>query len=733
MKLSFEFKNCFGIHSFSHEFTFCNNQNSVLIYAPNGTMKTSFAKTMSVVAKDGAKTKIMDQLHPERDGVAKILVDTSPINPRNIFVIDAEDETYDSSSYCSTFLASKELKEKYDAVYNELGTEQNNYIKKIKAASQSTDCEREIVRTFRNDEKDSFLDCLLRIEDLIHEGYQFYDFRYNDIFDKAGKVKQFLDKHQVDLNDYLERYTQLLSQSVLFHKEGKYSFGTFQASELHKSVCDGAFFGVKHKLVLSDGTEIKDADTFLNKLEKEKMDLLADINLREKFEKITKAIDANQDLRLMKKVIEANPLLVAELAEYEELRRKFWMGQICSAEVLQETKALLTLYKKKLVELTQIASDAKKENETWRNILRVYNSRFHVPFEIQLVNAEDVILKSEVPNLQFIYVNNDEKIIQDKDYLIKNILSKGERRALYILQMLFEIEGRRGNPTDQLLIFDDIADSFDYQNKYAIIEYLKDLQNDSSAHFKCIFLTHNFDFYRIVSSRLCIKNNAFYASRNSSGDVVLSEGVYRYKNPFEDIQANIDKDICYICMVPFVRNIVEYHKGNKSTEYEILTSCLHVKSCTKSIVDTQISDILINYMGGYDWKYSNKNISIFDMILRTAKSVLKMSEIDAMKIPAKVTLAIAIRLIAEDYMIKQLVANGITQEELDAIKKDQERILLQKCKEHHLSLDYEFLESVNVMTPENIHLNSFMYEPLVDMSVDALVDLFNKSLTFLYE
>ena len=35
------------------------------------------------------------------------------------------------------------------------------------------------------------------------------------------------------------------------------------------------------------------------------------------------------------------------------------------------------------------------------------------------------------------------------------------------------------------------------------------------------------------------------------------------------------------------------------------------------------------------------------------------------------------------------------------------------------------MERVNLMTPENIHLNSFMYEPILDMSADHLVNLYN--------
>ena len=36
------------------------------------------------------------------------------------------------------------------------------------------------------------------------------------------------------------------------------------------------------------------------------------------------------------------------------------------------------------------------------------------------------------------------------------------------------------------------------------------------------------------------------------------------------------------------------------------------------------------------------------------------------------------------------------------------------------------LDSVVLMTPENIHVNSFMYEPIIDMSDVALRDLYSK-------
>lgn len=39
------------------------------------------------------------------------------------------------------------------------------------------------------------------------------------------------------------------------------------------------------------------------------------------------------------------------------------------------------------------------------------------------------------------------------------------------------------------------------------------------------------------------------------------------------------------------------------------------------------------------------------------------------------------------------------------------------------------LARVSLMTPEHIHMNSFMYEPLVDMTIDSLLALYKDVMT----
>ncbi len=51
-KLKVNFQHCYGIKSLKQEFEFKNNSKAFSIYAQNGVMKTSFAKTFDDYSKD---------------------------------------------------------------------------------------------------------------------------------------------------------------------------------------------------------------------------------------------------------------------------------------------------------------------------------------------------------------------------------------------------------------------------------------------------------------------------------------------------------------------------------------------------------------------------------------------------------------------------------------------------------------------------------------------------------
>ena len=93
-----------------------------------------------------------------------------------------------------------------------------------------------------------------------------------------------------------------------------------------------------------------------------------------------------------------------------------------------------------------------------------------------------------------------------------------------------------------------------------------------------------------------------------------------------------------------------------------------------------------------------------------------------MNLENKIVLAIAIRLLAERYMISKIA----DPEFVSRLEANQARGLVDEFKtrfprEQEATATFE---RVSLMTPENIHVNSFMYEPIIDMSDDHLRGLF---------
>ncbi len=93
----------------------------------------------------------------------------------------------------------------------------------------------------------------------------------------------------------------------------------------------------------------------------------------------------------------------------------------------------------------------------------------------------------------------------------------------------------------------------------------------------------------------------------------------------------------------------------------------------------------------------------------------------------KIVLSIAIRLFAEKYMVEKINDQAF----LDSISSNQTPKLLQRYSElfNNDEKQIKIINRVILMTPENLHLNSFMYEPILDMSDEHLKALYSDVLT----
>lgn len=728
MVLHIEMTNCFGIKQLMQDFDY-NGKFTHLIYAPNGTMKTSFAKTMRFISKQ-SKTKPCDLLYPEdaaHDGTYSITIDGAPIDSKRLFVANG-DEDIDSSKAFANFLASTDLKSRYDEIYSHLTEKKNALMSKLNTVSRSSDCESELLSTFRISSEDTIFTVLEKLATEVVDNMPSFDFKYNDVFDKKEKVKVFVSNNRDKLQTYFNQFNQLINTSAIFRTHNGHTFGTYQATQLEKSLSDGGFFGVEHQIFLhGQAAPITSSDQFSTVIKNERERILNDRDLRNIFEEITAVIEKNAELRDLKVILDSHPDWIVELLDYEEFRKKVWKGHLSKPELRALLNDYNNVYQAHKADLIAVLQESNNEQSRWKEIIDIYNDRFDVPFKIEIENQRDVILKQEAANLKFLYkdgLGND--IEQNKANLLNNILSRGEKRAFFILQLLFELEARKEAAFSSLIVLDDISDSFDYQNKYAIIEYIKDLSEKQPGKFFILVLTHNFDFYRTLASRLNLfQQNLWMVNRKSDGVVELNDGQYKGNVFVNAFVGHDDDDKIFISMIPYVRNLIEYTSGEGCLEYGKLTECLHQKTNTHAITISDIVGIMARYTQGNGMLRPASTDKVYDLIISTADSIASEANPDPVIIQNKIVLSIACRHLAEKYMHDRLIASGKTEDNL-LCSGNQTGKWTQLYK-NTLPNDSKrrVIERVNMMTPELIHLNSFMYEPLIDLSLNHLISLYN--------
>lgn len=722
-QLSVNLKNCYGIKKLNCHFNF-KKKKGCLIYASNGTMKTSFANTFLDISENRGPEINIHKLTPSLNIKKKETETGSSLNiePEEIFVIQSySDEIYEKSlkfDNISFLLVKEDLKKEYDDIYKDIETNKKNLFNKIKNYGLNA---RKIEEIFLNDFEDpesNLLELLLSFESQIDGNIilPIDEIKYKDLFN--DKALNFLEREDiVDLiQKYANKYSELIDKSEIFEKN---VFTHNNASTVSKQLKDNGFFDAEHKIQLKNSSEFITSQKALNdiiQIEKEK--ILSESELNEWFEDIDNQLNKNGELRKLRETLESKKELIPELNNIPEFKRKILIS-ILNSEY-EAYFELLNIYKSSKKKIEEIIHTAKTEKAEWEEVVELFNKRFIVPFKLEVSNQEDVILKDEVPVVKFKYKDESHGDVYLENEDLLNVLSNGEKRALYLLNIIYEIQIKRKKEQPTLIIADDIVDSFDYQNKYAIVEYLNDILKEDI--FKIIILTHNFDFYRTIGSRLDIRGNSFMAVKDK-GKISIIKGSKYHENIFKLWKNELEKETIdqrvLIATIPFVRNLVEYI-GSDEDHFDSLTSLLHIKEDTKSFKLTDLNKIY-KEVWNLDFKIEIDS-DVFNLIINEAENIVSDSS-NNLKLENKIALSIAIRLLAEEVMIDKIT----DKEKISAIEGNQTRELFNEYKnEFETDFLLESLEQVNLMTPENIHLNSFMYEPILDMSDNHLRDLYNE-------
>ena len=466
-EMSIVLEHCYGIKELVHTFSF--KWRTYSVYAPNGFMKTSLSKTFSDLCKD---KESKDLVFLERLCKREIKDENSvSLNGKNILVIEPYNQDFRSDK-TSLLLVNQVIKKQYDDALLKIDKKKEALFKELKILSgltgRSATLESELLKVF---EQNSIFNLFEIIEERIQNNSdaRLSLLKYTELFNE--KTISFLDSGQINsqLSEYIGKYNELVEKSSILSK----SFNHYHAKIVSKNLSNNGFFSANHSINLFDGKdkeEITSAKQLEDKIEEEKGKILLDEELSKKFDAIDKKL-TNEELRKFRDYLFENQDIVAELLQYKKLQQDIWIAYLnTKQDVLAE---LLQEYNSGKIIIKQAIDAAKREKTEWEEVVKLFNDRFSVPFTLEVSNQEDVILKGSSPQISFSFSDDRESVNIERTSLLK-ILSQGEKRALYILNILFELNARKKKSDFTLILVDDIADSFDYKNKYAIVEYLKD-------------------------------------------------------------------------------------------------------------------------------------------------------------------------------------------------------------------------------------------------------------------
>jgi len=715
-KLKVSLENCYGIHSLEHEFDFDSSgqkAKAYAIYAPNGLMKTSFSRTFEALAKGD----VPKEERYNRTSKHIVESDGDAISKEKIYVLKSEIDISSDSPAITNILVNPHQKARYDELLVDLEKMKTKFIGSLQKTSKvrKVDVEQALLKDW--DETD-FPTCIERIKTITIDD-DLSPFEHATIFDpKAIEVlrsQEFISR----ANEFNSRYQELFNQAGTIYLKGV--FNPAKAETSFTTLDKQGFFAGGHRVHLRGELDSVDKVT----LDKKLQTMHSKIDSDEELKRLRLILAKNAQAQALTELIESLPSMQVEFlleklqpANQEQFRKDLWSYYIQNNA---DATAYLELYAESKFEMEQIEKDAAQAAPRWTAAVELFNNRFvDMPFTLSVANQTNAVLGREKAKLKFTFKDGTDTVEWSRSEI--KTLSQGERRALYLLNFIFEVEARKLANQETLFVIDDVADSFDYKNKHAIVQYLDDLSN--IGDFNQLIMTHNFDFFRTLANNFVHRNRCLMANRN--GDAITLEKADGIKNYFIGKWKNnvTNNDFILCATIPFTRNLIEYTKDDTDSDYLKLTSLLHWKEDTDLITVGEYLEIYNRLFGS---RYSiGDTRPLKELLFEKSNEICTRTTHEGLNLEDKVLLSMAIRLQAEVFLTN----------ELRRFKSDENYWCQSKNQFGKLVKEYSLiapsaaairtLEKISITVSSNIHLNSFMYEPILDLTIDHLISLYNE-------
>ena len=403
--LKLDLHHCYGIRSLTTELSF-EHCPAVAIYAPNGAMKSSLAKTFQDIS-DGKTSS--DRMFPDRETKRSIVDENdNPLESDSVLVVRPYDEELGSSEKTSTLLVNPALRKYFEDIIAKVEDAKKRFLKAMKTQSKSKkNIEAEISSAF-SPTPDQFQRAVLRVADEVftQDDFPFSEVPYDLVFDP--KVLEFLESEEVKgmIEDYIRKYNELIDQSTYF-KRGTFNY--YNASVIAKTLASNGFFDASHSVNLNadESVEIKTSAELQALIQTEKDGITSDPELRNTFGKIESSLIKNDSMRKFQSYISENEDLLPALGNVKEFKELVWKSYFGTN--IDLFKTLIEEIRSAKDRKTKVEKAAQEERTDWERVIEIFNTRFFVPFDLEVKNRIAVMLgQQSIPQLGFTFKEGED-------------------------------------------------------------------------------------------------------------------------------------------------------------------------------------------------------------------------------------------------------------------------------------------------------------------------------------
>lgn len=702
-----------------------------VVYAPNGTAKSSIADSLELISNKQIEN-IKDVYGSNNSSIFKLKLDdgkectNDEFNKFSVIKYSATNEFLLKSQECSKIVISKQTSQIVASSLKEIELS-GITIKRLienhfsgKKISQSMKKSLAFIAGKDFDDKDFALSLIKKID----LNSVILSIPINEkVFTafETGKVREMCEKSDVktSANAYFEEIKRI-SSSQGRHAIFDENFTLLKLEDFHQKAQSSGFYKdepPERKLYI-DG-KILDKNDIEIIIASERDRIFETPEAQKKFDDVKKSLEKQASLTT---VLKDNPSLIPELMNHSQLTSKLFVTLF--KDILDPLKNEKSKVEAAQQKIEEIRLQNQSNDEVIKTIWAKFQSRFKFKkFDLKIENEFSAKIGVEFPTFVK-YIPGTSKRIDDPKLLR---FSTGEIRTYNLINFILTVEETRLRNEKVTIILDDAVDSFDYKNKYGIIDYLCEVSNDEKIQL--IVLTHNFDFYR--SSILAFgknKCNQYFAYKNDEGIVEFFDTkANNYYLELSNFNGWKTSPTIYqlFALVPFTRSLIQLRTSSADPLTKDIDFYLHY---TNSIEDKTFDDLLNCMKNALVIKNLPKNIDGKDLFLgKLSESVKHLldnsSKIKETNLEFKITLGLYIRLFLEKYLSLKIVNNnGKLPDEDNENKYARTRNLLAIADSYLDEKEKRKAINANLLSPSYIHANSFMYEPLIDVGLQDLIE-----------